>query len=244
MRRRYVSLVGDSARFRARNRLRHRRPAVSLRSDARKTSVKPPSSLAAAHASSSSIRATRLHRRAAFGRSKVGRRWRARCTRLRRRACCSAARRPMRPPTGIAALAGETRRIVSIAGATSVGSFGALARARAPSSVSRPARCTSRPPSAVRPSASSHFNPIFPIAGRRWASGLRSYGRRFPVTLATRKSAVADYACIASLDRAGFFAALDIVARLMRATIQLCTYNRAALLERVLERCFDQTRPR
>ncbi len=27
----------------------------------------------------------------------------------------------------------------------------------------------------------------------------------------------------------------------MRATIQLCTYNRAALLERVLEACFDQT---
>lgn len=29
----------------------------------------------------------------------------------------------------------------------------------------------------------------------------------------------------------------------MRATIQLCTYNRAALLERVLEACFDQTVP-
>lgn len=28
-----------------------------------------------------------------------------------------------------------------------------------------------------------------------------------------------------------------------RATIQLCTYNRAALLERVLEACFDQTVP-
>ena len=28
---------------------------------------------------------------------------------------------------------------------------------------------------------------------------------------------------------------------MMRATIQLCTYNRAALLERVLEACFDQT---
>lgn len=27
----------------------------------------------------------------------------------------------------------------------------------------------------------------------------------------------------------------------MRATLQLCTYNRAALLERVLEACFDQT---
>ncbi len=31
-----------------------------------------------------------------------------------------------------------------------------------------------------------------------------------------------------------------IVARL-RATIQLCTYNRAALLERVLDACFEQT---
>jgi GT2 family glycosyltransferase len=29
----------------------------------------------------------------------------------------------------------------------------------------------------------------------------------------------------------------------MRATIQLCTYNRAALLERVLDACFDQTIP-
>lgn len=29
----------------------------------------------------------------------------------------------------------------------------------------------------------------------------------------------------------------------MRLTIQLCTYNRAALLERVLEACFDQTLP-
>ena len=29
----------------------------------------------------------------------------------------------------------------------------------------------------------------------------------------------------------------------MRFTIQLCTYNRAALLERVLEACFDQTLP-
>src|SRR5581483_1556835 len=27
----------------------------------------------------------------------------------------------------------------------------------------------------------------------------------------------------------------------MRATIQLCTYNRAALLERVLDACFEQT---
>ncbi|MEA2784647.1 MAG: hypothetical protein QOF71_751, partial [Candidatus Eremiobacteraeota bacterium] len=27
----------------------------------------------------------------------------------------------------------------------------------------------------------------------------------------------------------------------MRFTIQLCTYNRAQLLERVLEACFDQT---
>ena len=27
----------------------------------------------------------------------------------------------------------------------------------------------------------------------------------------------------------------------MRATIQLCTYNRAPLLERVLEACFEQT---
>ncbi|HEY2554238.1 MAG TPA: glycosyltransferase [Candidatus Cybelea sp.] len=30
---------------------------------------------------------------------------------------------------------------------------------------------------------------------------------------------------------------------MIRATIQLCTYNRAALLERVLEACFDQTVP-
>ena len=29
----------------------------------------------------------------------------------------------------------------------------------------------------------------------------------------------------------------------MRATIQLCTYNRAHLLERVLEGCFEQTVP-
>jgi glycosyltransferase involved in cell wall biosynthesis len=29
----------------------------------------------------------------------------------------------------------------------------------------------------------------------------------------------------------------------MRATIQLCTYNRAALLERVLDACFEQTAP-
>ncbi len=29
----------------------------------------------------------------------------------------------------------------------------------------------------------------------------------------------------------------------MRFTIQLCTYNRAKLLERVLEACFDQTVP-
>ena len=29
----------------------------------------------------------------------------------------------------------------------------------------------------------------------------------------------------------------------MRATIQLCTYNRAALLERVLDACFEQTVP-
>ncbi|MBV8490554.1 MAG: glycosyltransferase family 2 protein, partial [Candidatus Eremiobacteraeota bacterium] len=29
----------------------------------------------------------------------------------------------------------------------------------------------------------------------------------------------------------------------MRATIQLCTYNRAALLERVLDACFEQTFP-
>ena len=28
---------------------------------------------------------------------------------------------------------------------------------------------------------------------------------------------------------------------MIAATIQLCTYNRAALLERVLEACFDQT---
>ena len=27
----------------------------------------------------------------------------------------------------------------------------------------------------------------------------------------------------------------------MRATIQLCTYNRAALLEQVLDACFEQT---
>ncbi len=30
----------------------------------------------------------------------------------------------------------------------------------------------------------------------------------------------------------------------MRATIQLCTYNRSALLERVLDACFEQTTPR
>lgn len=30
----------------------------------------------------------------------------------------------------------------------------------------------------------------------------------------------------------------------MRATIQLCTYNRAALLERVLDACFEQSAPR
>jgi glycosyltransferase involved in cell wall biosynthesis len=30
----------------------------------------------------------------------------------------------------------------------------------------------------------------------------------------------------------------------MRATIQLCTYNRSALLERVLDACFEQTPPR
>ncbi|HZV76760.1 MAG TPA: glycosyltransferase [Candidatus Babeliales bacterium] len=30
---------------------------------------------------------------------------------------------------------------------------------------------------------------------------------------------------------------------MIRATIQLCTYNRAALLERVLDACFDQTLP-
>jgi glycosyltransferase involved in cell wall biosynthesis len=29
----------------------------------------------------------------------------------------------------------------------------------------------------------------------------------------------------------------------MRLSIQLCTYNRAALLERVLAACFDQTIP-
>ncbi|MBV8638034.1 MAG: glycosyltransferase family 2 protein, partial [Candidatus Eremiobacteraeota bacterium] len=29
----------------------------------------------------------------------------------------------------------------------------------------------------------------------------------------------------------------------MRATIQLCTYNRAHLLERVLDACFEQTVP-
>ncbi len=29
----------------------------------------------------------------------------------------------------------------------------------------------------------------------------------------------------------------------MRATIQLCTYNRAQLLERVLDACFEQTVP-
>ena len=29
----------------------------------------------------------------------------------------------------------------------------------------------------------------------------------------------------------------------MRATIQLCTYNRAAILERVLDACFEQTVP-
>ena len=93
-------------------------------------------------------------------------------------------RRPTRRWPTASRASPATNAVISIAGKTGVGGFGALRARRRPSSASRPARCTSPRRSDARPSGSFHFNPTFPNAGRRSAA---NRGRARVVSVPSRR---------------------------------------------------------
>ena len=201
-RRRHLALVRHSARFRARDRLRHRRPALSLRADGARRARGRGTSSPAPNASSSSIRATRLHRSAASGRSRDGRRSRARCASVTTRACSSSgspADAPRRPRHRSSSR-WPTKESYSIAGRTSVGAFGALARhARAFVGITtgsmHVAAAVGCPTVGIFPFQSDFPDRWAPL-GERTAVVRASY----PCHSGDTKERCRDYACIANLD--------------------------------------------
>ena len=191
----------DSARLRARDRLRHRGPPLSFRSDGRKTSARPSSSARRPQRFVILNPCNAIASRAACGRSTDGRRSPARCAKEYGARIVVAARRPTRRwPTASRVLAGDDA-IVSIAGQTSVGG---VRRARAQRAAFVGITTGSmHVAAAVGCSDRRHLSVSIRLSralGAARASGRRSCARRIRATEAIRRRRCRDYACIASLD--------------------------------------------
>ena len=205
--RRDLALVGDPARLRPRHRLRHRRPAVSLRADRRRRAR-------GAELSAGSGRFIILNPCNAVA-SRRGiwplEGWATLARTLRERfdarILVSGARADAPIAESIVRLSRDDA-VVSIAGRTASAPSERSRAERTPSSVSRPARCTSQPRSAARPSASFRFSRTFPNAGRRWEARMAVVRASYPCHEGDTKESCRDYACIAHLDVSRILAAV------------------------------------
>ena len=252
--RRHLALVGNSARLRSRDRVRRRRSRVPHSCRHPRTNEKRGGRAVGGHCVKRPQGnfvllnpCNAVASRAAWPAERLGGAARTRCTSAMKRPFSSAAVRPTRRSSKTFANGARAARHFVDRGRTQDRRVRRAREARAGLHRHHDrARCTSLPRSAVRPSESFHFKPIFPNAGRRSDRARPWCALRIRAIRGDTKETCTDYAAIARLDVARILAAdrRSSKRRNDASDDSAVHLQPRPLLERVLEACFEQTVPR